>query len=61
MPAINLTDSELKSAAMAARAARNIAETDAVKQSHPSVRATFGAAAKRYQELAEKLERGRQS
>lgn len=54
-----LTDTELQAAAQACRIAAVQADQDAAKQSSPSVRATFEASAKRFRELAEKLERAR--
>jgi hypothetical protein len=59
MPSIDLTDSELQTAAQGARMGAVQAERDAEQQSSPTVRATFEASAKRYRDLAAKLERER--
>jgi len=60
MALIEMTESELQAGAMAARAARKIAEADAEKQGNPGVRKTFEETAARYKALAEKFERARQ-
>lgn len=56
MPSIDLTDSELQQAAQGARMGAVQAEKDAAQQSSPGVRANFEASAKRYRDLAAKLE-----
>jgi hypothetical protein len=61
MPTLDLTDTELQSAAQAARIAAAQAEQDAEKQSSPGVRASFEGTAKRFRELAAKLERARKT
>jgi hypothetical protein len=52
---MELSDSEKQAAAQACRVAAFQAASDAAKQLNPEVRATFEAAAKRYQRLAEKF------
>jgi hypothetical protein len=61
MPSINLTADELQQAAQAARIGAVQAENDASKQSSPTVRANFEASARRYREIAAKLEQARKS
>jgi hypothetical protein len=50
MPTIELDDSEIQNATQACRIAAVQAEQDAAKQTSPTVRATFEAAAKRYRD-----------
>jgi hypothetical protein len=59
MPNINLAPDELQDAAQAARVAAAQAEADAEKQSSPKIRGMFENAARRFRELADKLERAR--
>jgi hypothetical protein len=59
MPAIDLTPDELQQAAQGARMGAVQAEKDAAQQSSPTVRANFEAIARRYRELAVKLEQAR--
>jgi hypothetical protein len=61
MRSIDLTADELQLAAQGARIGAVQAENDAAKQSSPTVRATFEASAKRFRELAAKLEQARKS
>jgi hypothetical protein len=56
-----ISDTEKQAAAQACRVAQHQAEVDAAKQSNPGVRATFDLQAKRYRELAAKLEAARVS
>jgi hypothetical protein len=59
MPLSKLTDTELQSAAQAARIAREEALADASKQSSPSIRRTFESSAEHFAKLAEKFEGSR--
>jgi len=59
MPCLDLTDAELRDAAMAARAAAHRARQDAATQPNPRISATFAADAERYAGLAAKLETAR--
>lgn len=59
MPTLDLTDSDLQSAAQAARIAREQALTDASKQSSPTIRRTFESSAEHFAKLAEKFEQAR--
>ena len=59
MTALQFTDDELQDAAQAARAASNLAEKDAERQSNPKVRGLFENTARRFRELADKFERAR--
>lgn len=56
-----LSDSELQSAAQAARVAREQALTDAAKQTSPTIRQAFVRSAGVYDALVEKFEQARQS
>jgi hypothetical protein len=59
MPLIDLPADELQQAAQAARIGAVQAETDASNQSSPTVRANFEGSARRYRDLATKLEQAR--
>jgi hypothetical protein len=59
MPTVDLTDTELQSAAQAARIAREQALTDAAAQSSPTIRRTFQSSAEHFARLASKLEQAR--
>lgn len=61
MPSIELDDSELQSAAQAARVAREQALTDAGRQSSPKIREAFVKSAGTFDTLAEKFEQARKS
>jgi hypothetical protein len=61
MPSIELTDAELQQAAQGARIGAVQAEQDAAKQSSPTVRANFEATARRFRDVAAKLEQARKS
>lgn len=61
MSILELSDAELQNAAQACRIAARQAEGDAEKQASSSMRPHFIASAKRYQDLAEKLERTRKA
>jgi hypothetical protein len=58
---LELSDDELRDAAMAARAAAWRAQHDADNQSNPRSNATFAAVAARYAALAEMFEHARRS
>jgi hypothetical protein len=55
VPAIDLTDSELRDAAQATRLAAHRAQQDAATQPNPRINATFAADAERYVRLSEKF------
>lgn len=59
MPNLELTDSELQSAAQAARISRHQALTSAAAQENPSTRAIFQSSAQHFEALAAKLEQAR--
>jgi hypothetical protein len=59
MPHIELTDTELQSAAQAARIAREQALNDAALQSSPTIKRTFQSSAEHFERLAAKLEQAR--
>lgn len=61
MPTLELTDSELQSAAQAARIARHQALTSAAAQDNPSTRAVFKTDAEHFEALAAKLEQARKT
>jgi hypothetical protein len=56
MPTLELSDTELQSAAQAARIAREQALNDAAAQSSPTIRRTFLSSAEHFERLAAKLE-----
>jgi hypothetical protein len=56
MPLIELSDSELRDAAQAARMAAHRAQQDAAAQPNPRISATFAADVERYGRLAAKFE-----
>ena len=59
MNPLQLNDDELQDAAQAARIACVQAEKDAEKQSNPTIRGMFDNSARRWRELAAKVERAR--
>jgi hypothetical protein len=59
MPLIELTDDELRDAAMAARIAAMRAEQDAAAQANPRIKATFADGVARYATLGKKFEQAR--
>ena len=59
VPLLELSNEELADAAMAARCAAALAESDAAKQSTLSMKAAFEEGVTRYRALAEKFEAAR--
>jgi hypothetical protein len=56
---MELSDDDLRDAAMGLRALAHIAESDAAKTQNPSVRDAFLEQARKYRALAERFERAR--